>query len=75
MKLGGGRMTKDEDIDHRVGLILHKKIGDYVIEGESLLQVHASKSVSQELIDELYQSYEIVEELIEKPVLIEEILK
>ena len=28
MKLGGGRMTKEEDIDHAVGLVLNKKIGD-----------------------------------------------
>ena len=25
MKLGGGRMTKEEDIDHAVGLVLNKK--------------------------------------------------
>lgn len=75
MKLGGGRMTKDEEIDHRVGLLLHKKIGDYVIAGESLLQIHANQDVSDELLEELYQSYEIVEEFVEKPVLIEEMMK
>ncbi|MGN1181479.1 MAG: thymidine phosphorylase, partial [Faecalibacillus sp.] len=75
MKLGGGRMTKDEEIDHRVGLLLHKKVGDYVIAGESLLQIHANQDVSDELLEELYQSYEIVEEFVEKPVLIEEMMK
>ena len=75
MKLGGGRMTKDEDIDHHVGLLLHKKIGDYIVAGESLLQIHASDEVSDELINDLYQAYEIVDEFVEKPVLIEEILK
>lgn len=75
MKLGGGRMTKDEDIDHSVGLILNKKIGDYVERGETLLQIHANDEVSDELIEELYQAYQIVDEKVAKPVLIEEILK
>lgn len=75
MKLGGGRMTKDEDIDHSVGLVLYKKTGDYVTSGEPLLQIHANHEVSQELIDELYDAYQIVDEKVSKPVLIEEILK
>ena len=75
MKLGGGRMTKDEDIDHSVGLILNKKIGDYVKTGEPLLQIHANQKVSDELIDELYHAYQIVDEKVVQPVLIEEILK
>ncbi|HBA0377583.1 TPA: pyrimidine-nucleoside phosphorylase, partial [Enterococcus faecium] len=37
MMLGAGRKTKEEDIDHAVGLKLHKKIGDTVTKGESLL--------------------------------------
>ncbi|HCT3646241.1 TPA: pyrimidine-nucleoside phosphorylase, partial [Enterococcus faecium] len=36
MMLGAGRKTKEEDIDHAVGLKLHKKIGDTVTKGESL---------------------------------------
>ena len=75
MKLGGGRMTKDEDIDHSVGLVLNKKIGDYVKTGEPLLQIHANHEVDDELIEELYHAYQIVDKKIEQPVLIEEILK
>jgi len=75
MKLGGGRMTKDEDIDHRVGLVLNKKIGDYVVSGEPLLKIYARDKVSDELLEELYHAYEIVDEKVDRPVLIEEILK
>lgn len=75
MKLGGGRMTKDEDIDHRVGLVLNKKIGDYVVSGEPLLKIYAHDKVSDELLEELYHAYEIVDEKVDRPVLIEEILK
>lgn len=75
MKLGGGRMTKDQDVDHAVGLVLNKKIGDYVKEGEKLLTIYARDEVSQELLDELYQAYTIVDEFVDKPILIEEIMK
>lgn len=75
MKLGGGRMTKDENIDHSVGLVLNKKIGDYVKIGEPLLQIHAHQKVSDELIEELYHAYRIADEKVGRPVFIEEILK
>lgn len=40
--LGGGRETKESTIDLSVGLILHKKVGDYVKAGESLATIHAN---------------------------------
>lgn len=40
--LGGGRETKESEIDLSVGLVLHKKVGDYVKKGESLASIHAN---------------------------------
>ncbi|MDD6811696.1 MAG: pyrimidine-nucleoside phosphorylase [Lachnospiraceae bacterium] len=40
--LGGGRETKESKIDLSVGLVLHKKVGDYVKKGEALATVHAN---------------------------------
>lgn len=40
--LGGGRETKESEIDLSVGLILHKKTGDHVNMGESLATIHAN---------------------------------
>lgn len=40
--LGGGRETKESEIDLSVGLVLHKKVGDYVKAGESLATIHAN---------------------------------
>ncbi|MBN4914093.1 pyrimidine-nucleoside phosphorylase, partial [Staphylococcus sp. EG-SA-13] len=37
MMLGAGRQTKEDDIDLSVGIVLNKKVGDNVNEGESLL--------------------------------------
>ncbi len=42
MMLGAGRKTKDEDIDHAVGIKLHKKVGESVTEGESLLTIYSN---------------------------------
>ena len=41
LRLGGGRATKEDDIDHSVGVVLHKKIGDPVQAGEVFATIHA----------------------------------
>jgi len=40
--LGGGREKKGDPVDHRVGVVLHYKVGDPVEEGSPLFTVHAS---------------------------------
>jgi len=40
--LGGGRETKESPIDLSVGMVLKKKVGDYVNEGEVLAVMHAN---------------------------------
>lgn len=40
--LGGGRETKESRIDLSVGLVLKKKVGDYVQKGEALAEIHAN---------------------------------
>ncbi|MBP3476442.1 MAG: pyrimidine-nucleoside phosphorylase [Lachnospiraceae bacterium] len=46
--LGGGRETKESVIDLSVGLILHKKVGDFVKSGESLATIYANDRVKLE---------------------------
>jgi pyrimidine-nucleoside phosphorylase len=41
--LGGGREKKGDDIDLAVGIVHHKKVGDWVEHGETLLTIHASQ--------------------------------
>jgi pyrimidine-nucleoside phosphorylase len=41
--LGGGRAQKGDPIDYSVGIVLHKKVGDWVEKGEALLTVHANQ--------------------------------
>lgn len=48
VEIGAGRAVKGAAIDHSVGFVLHKKIGDRVALGESLATVHAaSEEASQ----------------------------
>jgi pyrimidine-nucleoside phosphorylase/thymidine phosphorylase len=42
MLLGAGRETVDSVIDPAVGLVLHKKVGDLVIAGESYVTLHVN---------------------------------
>jgi pyrimidine-nucleoside phosphorylase len=39
--LGAGRAKKSDPIDHAVGFVIHKKVGDRVEKGEALFTVHA----------------------------------
>ena len=40
--LGGGRETKDSEIDLTVGMVIEKKLGDYVKVGEKLATLYAN---------------------------------
>jgi len=41
MHLGAGRFKKGDRIDHRTGLVLQAKVGDYLHKGEPLITIHA----------------------------------
>ncbi|MCR8985256.1 pyrimidine-nucleoside phosphorylase [Brevibacillus laterosporus] len=57
MILGAGRATKESEIDLAVGLILHKKVGDQVKQGESLVTIHSNTQDVDQVIERIYQSY------------------
>lgn len=74
MKLGGGRQTTSDQIDHSVGLILNKKIGDYVEKDEVLVYVHTNTGLTEDLKNEIYQAYHFSKDFVSKPILIDEVL-
>lgn len=41
--LGAGRETKESTIDYTAGIILHRKVGDFVMKGDVLATMYASK--------------------------------
>lgn len=46
--LGGGRETKESEIDLTVGIVFEKKIGDYVKKGDTIAVVHANHAEKQQ---------------------------
>ncbi|MCE0455428.1 pyrimidine-nucleoside phosphorylase [Staphylococcus haemolyticus] len=59
MMLGAGRQTKEDEIDLSVGIVLNKKVGDVVKEGESLLTIHSNRENVDDVIKKLDESIEI----------------
>ena len=70
--LGGGRETKESQIDLAVGILLHKKVGDAVKQGEGLAELHANDATKLALAKErLLAAYHIgTEKREEGPVII-----
>jgi pyrimidine-nucleoside phosphorylase len=62
LHLGAGRRTKEDAIDHAVGVVCLKKRGDAVGEGEPLAQVHAGNAkAAGEAVAEVLTAYELAD--------------
>jgi len=72
MLLGAGRATKDSIIDLAVGFVLHKKIGDGVKKGESLLTIHSNSEDISAVKESLYQNIKVSKVETKAPILIHE---
>ena len=72
-KLGARRLTKDDEIDLTVGIVLKHKVGDYVSKDEPLAAViYNEKEITEE---EFLSCYSFSKEKIEKPKLIIDIIR
>ncbi|MDV9621834.1 pyrimidine-nucleoside phosphorylase, partial [Clostridioides difficile] len=68
---GAGRETKDDILDLSAGIILEKKVGDYVNEGEVLAYMYYNDEQKLSLAKGRFiDSYSIVDSKIEKNKLI-----
>lgn len=71
--LGAGRYSKDDVIDYGVGIVLNKKVGDFVLQNEEILKIYwNSKDVS---INDVFNCFRIENDYKEKQPLIYEIIK
>jgi pyrimidine-nucleoside phosphorylase len=65
--IGAGRVRKEDKIDETVGIVLAKKVGDFVKVEEVLAYVHANNlELGQYAVKELQNIYKISREKIEK---------
>ena len=76
MHLGGGRASKEDVIDLSVGLVLHKKVGDRVEQGESLGTIHAAtEEKAREAAELLRACCSFSDEPVERPALIKAVIR
>lgn len=50
--LGAGRARKTDSIDHAVGFVFHKKVGDALEKGQPICTIHAASEESARLAEE-----------------------
>jgi pyrimidine-nucleoside phosphorylase len=63
LHLGAGRQTKDDAIDHAVGVVCLRKRGDRVAQGEPLAEIHAQgDEAAEDAARELEAAYVIADE-------------
>jgi pyrimidine-nucleoside phosphorylase len=75
LELGAGRKKKGEPVDHSVGVVLHKKIGDSVSQGEELCTIHArTDSAARKARTSLLEAYAWEEEPVDPPPLIYQVV-
>ena len=71
--IGAGRSTLEDSIDYEVGIVLNKKVGDYVEKDEDLAKVYLKdKDIS---VNQILDCFEIDEQLSSVPKLILDIIK
>lgn len=73
--LGAGRLKIDSPIDHSAGLIVRKKIGDYVERGETLITIHTNnEDIIPEVKSFILNSYVMGDKCCIRPPLIHKVL-
>ncbi|OKL38035.1 pyrimidine-nucleoside phosphorylase [Domibacillus mangrovi] len=75
MYLGAGRATKDDSINHAVGITLNKKIGDIVKKGDVLVTLHADTAKPDDSVRKVKEAYCFKEGSVERPTLIYKVIR
>ena len=70
MLLGGGRETIEDVIDPSVGVVLVKKIDDYVNKGDILAYIHSNGKNTELVKNKVLNAYELGNEIIHKKLIL-----
>ncbi len=75
IELGAGRMTKEDKIDPKAGIIFFAKIGDFIKKGDILAELHSSSQVKIENAKEkIYSSLTLTSTPVKRPALLKKII-
>lgn len=55
VELGAGRKTKEDKVDHSVGIKFHKLLGDKVKKGDILATVYVKEKINLSLFDNIFE--------------------
>lgn len=75
MKLGAGRATEDDIIDPTAGIVLNKKVGDYVSKDETLCTFYTNKKDFHEYLNEIVEAFKLSKDKVEVGPVIYEIVQ
>lgn len=74
MRIGAGRSVKEDAIWPETGIVLNKKVGDFVRAGETLAWAHHRKALSPEWIEAFEKAFVITPDTVTRPPLIYKML-
>ncbi|MHB8853930.1 MAG: thymidine phosphorylase [Ignavibacteriaceae bacterium] len=75
LELGAGRITKEDKIDPKAGIIFFAKIGDFIKKGDILAELHSSSQVKIENAKEkIYSSLTLTSTPVKRPELVKKIM-
>lgn len=72
---GAGRMKKEDDIDYQAGIVIYKKIGEQVAEGDKVLEIFSNdKDKLERAVSLAMNSFTITRENIRAPKIIKKVI-
>ncbi len=75
LELGAGRMTKEDKIDPKAGIIFFAKIGDFIKKGDILAELYSSSQVKIENAKKkIYSSLTLTSTPVKRPALVKKII-
>lgn len=75
MRLGAGRATLEDVIDMSAGIVLTKKVGDYVSKDDVICVVHTNKDDYEAIIEDIKSAYVIVKDEVKTHPVVHEIVQ
>ncbi len=72
--VGAGRLTKDAPINLGVGVVLHKKVGDKVEKGETLVELYSDEKAHKDALELLTEAFQYSETPVTPPALVEQVV-
>lgn len=75
MRLGAGRATLEDKIDMSAGIVLNKKVGDFVKKGEKLCTIYTNVKENENIIKDIHDSFKLSKEKVKVNPIVHEYIK